>query len=203
MNIIYRGRELYCKGNAAILDEPAICFAGTRHPGRLSEVVGYRLAKKSCELSDGVLMTGLAIGCDTVAARAALDVGTPVIGVLPSGTDNVYPRSNRRLAEEILEKGGCLISEYPPDAGVEKWKFIARDRLMAHCSEALIVIECGEQSGTMHTVREADKAGKKMACWMPKKIPDGSFGGNIVMAEKYNAACLWDTDDLRDFLRTI
>ena len=167
-SIRYENRILYYRGAVELLERPAIAVIGTRRPLAESRKAGYRMISRMCVLTDMPVVTGLAAGCDTIAARAALDAGRPVIAVLPSSLDEIYPRSNRDLAEEILRKGGCLISEYAPGEELRKWKFIARDRLMAEISSAVIVIQCGKESGTMYTVRAAHRLGRPLACWMPE-----------------------------------
>ena len=201
--IRWKERILYYRGNPELLGRRSAAVVGTRHPREKSRSGGYRMTEKMCETTDLVIVTGLALGCDTIAAKAALDSGTPVIAVLPSGTSNIYPGSNRALAEEIAEKGGCLVSEYPPDAHAEKWKFIARDRLMAEIADAVIAIECGENSGTMHTVRAAHGLGKKLGCLLPSDTASGGFEGNLLMITEYGAEGIRNTRELKRFLDTL
>ena len=192
--IRWKERTLYYRGNPELLGRRSAAVVGTRHPREKSRTGGYRMTEKMCETTDLVIVTGLALGCDTIAPKAALDSGTPVIAVLPSGTSNIYPGSNRALAEEIAEKGGCLVSEYPPDAHAEKWKFIARDRLMA---------EIAENSGTMHTVRAAHGLGKKLGCLLPSDTASGGFEGNLLMVSEYGAEGIRNTRELKRFLDTL
>ena len=201
--ITFRDKKIYYRGDPTLLERPSIAVIGTRHPAGRSREVGYRLTKKICELTGMPIVTGLAIGCDTIAARAALDAGIPVIAVLPSAPSDIYPRSNRELAEEIVRKGGCLISEYGPGSDVQKWKFIARDRLMAEIADAVIVVECREAGGTMHTVRAAHRLGRKTGCWMPAGTSFGDFSGNRRMIAEYGTIAIDRTDRLKEFLNTI
>ena len=201
--IQWKDRTLYYRGDPKLLGRRSVAVVGTRHPREKSRTGGYRMTEKICRAADLVIVTGLALGCDTIAARAALDSGTPVIAVLPSGTSNIYPRSNRELAEEIVAKGGCLISEYLPEAGAEKWKFIARDRLMAEIADTVIVIESGENSGTMHTVRAAHRLGKRLGCLVPSDTAAGGFEGNFLMIRGYGAEGIRNTRELKTFLDTL
>ena len=100
----WKDRTLYYRGDPGLLGRRSAAVVGTRHPQEKGRTGGYRMTEKMCGITDLVIVTGLAIGCDTIAVRAALDSGTPVIAVLPSGTSNICPRSNRALAEEIVEK---------------------------------------------------------------------------------------------------
>ena len=201
--ITFNGRKLYYRGDPSLLERQSIAVIGTRHPAGRSREVGYRLTKKICELTGMPIVTGLAIGCDTIAARAAIDAGKPVIAVLPSSLTDIYPRSNRELAEEIVRKGGCLISEYSPGSDVQKWKFVARDRLMAESASAVIAVECREDGGTMHTVKAAHRLGRTTGCWMPADTSVGDFSGNRRMIAEYGAAAIDHTDRLKEFLDTI
>ncbi len=104
-----------------------------------------------------VIVSGLAIGIDSLAHRAALRAGLPTMSFPGSGLDPtvLYPRSNAGLAEEIIENGGCLISEYEPHFKSERHVFRARNRLMAGISKATLIIEAEERSGTLITARMA------------------------------------------------
>lgn len=111
---------------------------------------------------DHVLVSGLARGADTVAHRAALERGVPQVAVLPSGVDNVYPRSNLRLARDIVDSGGCLVSLLPPQVGPSRSSFVARNEVIAHLGHMLLVPQCAPRSGTMHTVRFARGMGRRV-----------------------------------------
>lgn len=104
-----------------------------------------------------VIVSGLALGIDGIAHRTALDAGIPCIAVPGSGLhpDILYPRSHVALAEEIVAKGGLLISEYEPDFHASPWSFPVRNRIMAGLSQAVLVIEGERDSGTLITARLA------------------------------------------------
>lgn len=102
-----------------------------------------------------VIVSGLAMGIDAIAHRKALSVGLrtlvfPGSGLLP---ESMYPKTNAKLAHEIIEGGGCLISEFEPDFKATLWGFAKRNRLMAGISKAVLVIEAEERSGTLITAR--------------------------------------------------
>ena len=111
-----------------------------------------------------VIVSGLATGCDTIAHKTSLEINGKTIAILPSQLDKVYPAENRDLAEEIIQKGGLLISEYYKDAA-SKYdainRFIERDRLQAMFSKAIILIASyrkGEgDSGSRHAMEAARK----------------------------------------------
>lgn len=103
------------------------------------------------------IISGLALGIDSYAHRAALDAGLYTLAVPGSGLsdDVIYPRNHLSLAHEILEKGGGLLSEYEPDFKATQWSFPQRNRIMAGIAKAVLVIEAEEKSGSLITARLA------------------------------------------------
>ncbi|MDO8520745.1 MAG: DNA-processing protein DprA [bacterium] len=134
----------------------------------LLTVVGSRkytsYGKEACEEIVGglrgydiAIVSGLALGIDTIAHESAMAAGLPTIAVPGSGLDPsvLYPRSNLQLAERILEAGGALLSEFAPDFRATDWSFPQRNRIMAGLAKATLLIEAGERSGTLITARLA------------------------------------------------
>lgn len=116
-----------------------------------------------------VVVSGLALGCDTAAHKGCLAVGGETIAIVATGLDLIHPKENTSLQEKILQNGGLIISEQPLHTKANPTRLIARNRLQAALSECIIVVECPEHSGTMHTVRFAPKYHKtikavKYAC---------------------------------------
>lgn len=104
-----------------------------------------------------VIVSGLALGIDAIAHNAALRAGLATIAVPGSGlgANVLYPATNRRLAEEIVAKGGALLSEFEPDFRATPYSFPQRNRLMAGIARGVLIIEAGERSGTLITARLA------------------------------------------------
>ncbi len=104
-----------------------------------------------------VIVSGLALGIDSIAHRAALAAGLPTIAVPGSGIDQkvLYPASHTRLATEILEAGGALLSEFEPMFRATPWSFPQRNRIMAGLSDAVLVVEAEQKSGTLITSKFA------------------------------------------------
>lgn len=108
-----------------------------------------------------VIVSGLALGIDSVAHQAALDAGGTTIAVLPSGLETIYPSSHQNLARQIVAQGGALVTEYPPKSSIGfKSNFIARNRLIAGLSQAVLVTEAAAKSGSLHTASFAIEQGK-------------------------------------------
>jgi len=102
-----------------------------------------------------VIVSGFAMGIDTIAHKKAMQVGLKTLVFPGSGLSDeaMYPKSNVRLIREVVEKGGCLISEFEPDFKATQWSFPMRNRLMAGISKAVLIIEAEEKSGTLITAR--------------------------------------------------
>lgn len=191
---------LYIKGDATALTRQNIAIVGTRNPSEHSIKVEKNLVSKIIELSDRTIVSGLAMGCDAVAHETALERQGRTVAVLPSGVENIVPSQNSRLANSIVEQDGCLISEYPVNATAYRGTFIDRDSLIAALSDIVIVVECGINSGTMHTVNAARKLNKPTACYYPVDLSQGIYDGNVYMVNNLSAKALRNTEDLKELL---
>ena len=145
---------LYIKGQLPEGRPPVIAIVGTRKPTPYGKEVtfqlAYNLAKKGV-----IIVSGLAYGIDATAHKATLEAGGTTIAVLANGLDTVYPVAHQRLAREILNGGGALLSEYPSGTGARQFQFLARNRIVSGLADAVIVTEAGERSGTLSTVNHA------------------------------------------------
>jgi DNA processing protein len=109
-----------------------------------------------------VIVSGLALGVDSIAHRSCLDKGGKTIAVLPSGLDKIYPASHHNLAKEILANGGTLVSEYADGEPPLKNHFIARNRIVSGIGQGVLVTEAAAKSGTLHTANFALDQGKSV-----------------------------------------
>lgn len=188
---------LYYVGNLALCNYSNLAVVGTRNPSEWSKTVEPRLVKKAIELSNLNILSGLALGCDTIAHETALNANTKTIAVLPSGLQKIYPHKNAELACSIVERGGCLISEYSPLEESSKYTFIARDKIIAALSIAVVAIECDEKSGTMTTIQAAYEFKRKIGCYYPDDMNKGDYSGNQLIVDKYKGIKVNDTEDLK------
>jgi len=127
------------------------------------------------------IVSGLALGVDTCAHKAALAAGLHTLVVPGSGLGDevLYPRSNRAFAKEILAAGGGMLSEYPPDQASHIHYFPERNRLMVGLADAVLVIEAGQKSGTLITARLASEYNRELLC-IPHRIGDPhAFGPHL------------------------
>ena len=175
---------IYVKGNLSILsDINNVAVIGTRNNTKEAEIVGEIIVKKFVE-SKFNIVSGLAIGCDTIAHKSALKYHGKTIAVLAHGLEKVYPKENKLLADRILENNGCLISEYEIYTPSRPNFFVERDRIQSGLSKAVIVLQTALKGGTMHTVEFAQKQNKKIAAiqYKPNKIYN-QIEGNIKLIE--------------------
>lgn len=154
--------RIYAMGNLDLLKrEHLVAIIGSRKATRTGNSKAYNLgisyAKKGY-----VVVSGLALGCDASAHRGCMAADGGTIAIVATGLNLVHPRENIPLQEEILRKGGLILSEQPLGVKANPTRLVARNRLQAALSEEVIVAECPKHSGTMHTVRFAQKYGKKV-----------------------------------------
>lgn len=143
-----------------------------------------------------VIVSGLAIGIDTIAHKAALENGITTISFPGSGLDNsaLHPRSNIKLAQEIIDKGGCLISEQIPSFIATLYSFPQRNRLMAGISKAVLIIEAEEKSGTLITARMALDYNRDVLAVPGSAFSSNSTGTNSLI--KQGATPITSSEDI-------
>lgn len=165
----------FVEDDNGFLSPRVLTVVGSRdnsHYGK--EVIDHLIGSLAGE--NVIIVSGLALGVDALAHRAALANGLTTIAIPGSGLspEALYPRENVRLAEEILSSGGALISELSPETRAAKWTFPSRNRLMAAVSDAVLVIEAREKSGTLITARQALELGKNIGV-----VPGSIFSDHL------------------------
>ena len=145
---------LYVKGSVLLNDDMAVAIVGTRkvstYGRRAVEDITRGLVRSNISI-----ISGLALGADAVAHKTAVEMKGKTIAVLACGLDSVYPASNRRLAEQILETGGALISEFPLGTPPLRHHFPNRNRIISGLALGTIVVEAASESGALITARHA------------------------------------------------
>lgn len=194
-NIPSAPKELFWLGAPASdwLEKPRVAVVGSRKisaygQGVTSQIVGD-LAHAGV-----VIISGLALGVDSVAHQACLKAGGITIAVMPGGLDQIYPYSHKNLARQILAKGGTLISEYPLGMPALKQNFIARNRLVSGLADVLLITEASAQSGSLHTARFALDQGKTIMAVPGNITSPGSEGCNNLI--KAGAIPVTSADDI-------
>lgn len=155
-------KTLYIKGQF-LQNEKCFAIVGTRRCSSYGKEVAFNFAK---ELSQAgiVIVSGLARGIDTMAHKGAIEGAGKTIAVLGTGLSEkvMYPKENISLAKEIVNKGGCLISEYPPETQATKFTFPDRNRIISGLSLGVLVVEAKFKSGALITSRYAKQQNKKV-----------------------------------------
>lgn len=194
---------VYVKGDTAVLNCKSIAVIGTREPSEWSIKVESRLVKKILDESDYVITSGLALGCDAIGHRECLKNGGKTIAVLPCGFDSISPATNRGLSEDIVKKGGALITEYLPDEESTRYTFVKRDTLIAAISDAILVIECGLNSGTMHAVNDGKKLKRVIGAYLTDLKNKGNYEGNELIVSDESGTSIKDIEDFQEFLKLV
>lgn len=173
-------KSLYLIGNLPEQARPTVAIIGTRKPSPYGREIAHRLAYDLAK-QGVVIISGLAIGIDTVVHQAVLKAGGTTIAVLAGGLDSIHPSSNRNLAIDIINQGGGLLSEYEVGFAPHKWQFVARNRLESGMSDGVLVIEASAKSGTMHTAKFAHQQGKAVMAVPGNITSPMSEGANILI----------------------
>ncbi len=154
-------KSLCFMGTLPTSGAPVVAIVGSRKPsayGReVTEQLASDLAKAGC-----IIVSGLALGIDGIAQKAALEAGGTVIGVIPNELPDISPQTNYKLAMNIIENGGAILSEWKKGDGkiVNRWSFLERNRLVSGLADAVIITEAAERSGTLNTAAHALSQGR-------------------------------------------
>jgi len=194
---------LFSLGDTSIMDMPTIAIIGTRNPTALGRSMAESAARKSVEAGFCVV-SGLAMGCDVEAHRSTLENKGKTAAVLAHGLGEVHPIQHTEIAHQIIERGGCLLSEYSPGTPIERGYFVERDRLQSAGSLGVLVIETSITGGSMHTVGFAEKQNRPVACLNhPKKYHNKeTVKGNRQLIDK-GAMSIWDESSFDNFLNSL
>src|SRR3989339_275158 len=153
--------RLFCRGQLPHPDSICIAIIGTRKATTQGKAMAQRIAR-DLAASGIVIVSGLAMGIDTVAHKGALEASGKTIAVLANGLDNVYPAQNTSLANDLLAHGGAILSEYPAGTPAYPNQFLERNRIVSGLCVATIVVEAPERSGTLATARFALEQGREV-----------------------------------------
>lgn len=177
-------KALYVRGELPGKDYAYLCVVGSRtaslYARRAVQTIvaglrGYKVA----------VVSGLALGLDGEAHKAALAAGLPTVAVLPSSCDDasIYPRSNLPLAQEIVRKGGALVSEYGEPYRPQLFDFPKRNRIGAGMSKSTLIAEAAEKSGTLITARLALDYNREVLAVPHELLKETGTGSNRLIRE--------------------
>ncbi|MFA6446168.1 MAG: DNA-processing protein DprA [Candidatus Paceibacterota bacterium] len=192
-------KQLFLQGTLPPIGNKLLCVVGAR------KYTPY--GKEICEmLISGLrglpvtIVSGLALGIDGIAHRSALSAGLHTLAVPGSGIDRkvLYPASHRNLAEEILNKGGGLLSEFDLDFHATQYSFPQRNRIMAGLSHAVLIIEAEKKSGTLITARLATDYNRDVLTIPGSIFSPTSTGPHLLL--RIGATPITSVDELKEAL---
>jgi DNA processing protein len=191
LNIYDPPAVLWGRGDATLLDRPGIAVVGTRHPSPygagMAEMLSRDLANRRM-----VILSGMARGIDSAAHKGALTAGGKTIAVWGTGIDVVYPKENKKLAEQIVESGGAILSEYPLGTFPAPQNFPLRNRIISGMSVGVLVVEGGEYSGTRITARCAMEQNRDVYAVPGNVTNKNSWGPNTLIKQGARLTATWE-----------
>jgi len=180
---------LYVRGDVNVVAQYAVAIVGTRRPSAYGSSVAHRLAHDLAERRL-VVVSGLARGVDSAAHRGALEAKGNTVAVLGSGINVIYPRENKRLADEIAASG-AVISEFPLGTGPTPENFPIRNRIISGLSLGVVIVEAAEYSGSLITARLALEQNREVYA-VPGNITSAqSFGPNHLIKQGAKLVDQW------------
>lgn len=176
---------LYYRGNLdAINFDKTISIVGTRKPTPYAQSATYNIAKELLTF-DTVLVSGFAEGIDTECHKACLEQNGSTVAILGSGLNDIYPKSNAKLAKSLIDTGKSLVmSEYPPDIPPAAWQFPYRNRIISALSNVTVIMEANKRSGALITANYAKEHHRKIVV-LPTRAGEGNEGGFKLINELY------------------
>jgi DNA processing protein len=182
---------LYVRGNEAAISQPGIALVGTRHPTPYGSGMAERLA---CDLAARglVIFSGMARGIDTAGHRGAIAAKGKTVAVWGTGVDQVYPKENKRLSEQILALGGAIISEFPIGTFPAPQNFPIRNRIISGISLGVLVVEAAEYSGTRITARCALEQNREVFAVPGNVTNKGSWTPNTLIKQGAKLVATWE-----------
>lgn len=187
-------QQLYMSADITdLLARPTLAIVGSRKITAYGRSVTETLAREVSK--QGItIISGLALGVDAVAHQAAIAEHGTTIAVLPCGLDMIYPASHSHLAQQIIQNGGALVSEYPKETQPFKLNFIARNRIVTGLADAILITEAASKSGTLHTANFALEQGKTVMAVPGNITSEQSQGTNNLI--KIGALPVTDITDI-------
>ncbi len=182
---------LWVRGDAGLLNRPQIAVVGTRHPSPyglgMAEVLSRDLARRGM-----VIGSGMARGVDTAAHTGAMAAGGKTVAVWGTGIDVIYPKENKRLAEEIVGSGGAIVSEFAIGTFPAPQNFPIRNRTLSGMSTGVLVIEAGEHSGTRITARCAMEQNRDVYAVPGNVTNKNAWGPNTLIKQGAKLTATWE-----------
>src|SRR3984885_4515607 len=182
---------LWIRGNVELLAKPGIAVVGTRQPSPygagMAELLSRDLANRRL-----VILSGMARGVDTAAHKGAIEAGGKTVAVWGTGIDVIYPKENKKLAEQIVATGGTIVSEYPLGTFPAPQNFPIRNRILSGMSVGVLVIEAAEYSGTRITARCAMEQNRDVYAVPGNVTNKNAWGPNTLIKQGAKLTATWE-----------
>jgi DNA processing protein len=182
---------LWLRGAAELLARPSIAVVGTRHPSPYGSGVAEMLSR-DLAARRLLIVSGMARGIDTCAHKGALAARMPTVAVWGTGIDVVYPKENKKLAEDILATGGAIVSEVPMGTFPAPQNFPRRNRILSGLSVAVLVVEAAENSGTRVTARCAEEQNRDLYAVPGNVTNRNSWTPNTLIKQGAKLVATWE-----------
>ena len=182
---------LWVRGDVGLLNRPGIAVVGTRQPSPYGAGMAEMLSR-DLALHRMVVMSGMARGVDTCAHKGALDAGGATVAVWGTGIDVIYPKENKKLAEQIVAQGGAIVSEFPLGTFPAPQNFPIRNRTLSGMSVGVLVVEGGEYSGTRITARCALEQGRDVYAVPGNATNKNAWGPNTLIKQGAKLTATWE-----------
>jgi DNA processing protein len=182
---------LWVRGAATLLSRPGIAIVGTRHPSPYGTGMAEMLAR-DLAVRRLLIISGMARGIDSSAHKGALAARMPTVAVWGTGIDVIYPKENKKLAEEILSTGGAIISELPMGTFPAPQNFPRRNRILSGLAVAVLVVEAAENSGTRVTARCAADQNRDLYAVPGNVTSKGSWTPNTLIKQGAKLVATWE-----------
>lgn len=182
---------LWVRGNAKLLARPSLAVVGTRHPSPYGSGVAEMLSR-DLAARRLLIVSGMARGIDTCAHKGALAARMPNVAVWGTGIDVIYPKENKKLAEEILATGGAIVSEVPMGTFPAPQNFPRRNRIISGLSIGVLVVEASENSGTRVTARCAAEQNRDLYAVPGNVTSKNSWTPNTLIKQGAKLVASWE-----------
>jgi DNA processing protein len=182
---------LWVRGDARLLAKPSIAIVGTRHPTPYGTGIAEMLAR-DLAARGMLIVSGMARGVDSAAHKGALAARKPTLAVWGTGADVIYPKENKKLAEEILAAGGAIASELPLGTFPAPQNFPRRNRILSGVSVGVLVVEASENSGTRVTARCAADQGRDVFAVPGNVTSKNSWTPNTLIKQGAQLTATWE-----------
>jgi DNA processing protein len=180
-------RVLFVRGHVAALEaRDAVAVVGTRRPSDAGRRTAARIGA-ALSRAGALVVSGLAVGIDGAAHAAVVEHGGRTVAVIGGGHARLFPRSHDRLADAIVDAGGAIISEHPPEVSPTRGTFPRRNRIISGLADAVVVVEAGARSGALLTAAWALEQGRE--CFLvPGAIDAPQSAGCLAWLRDYGGA---------------